>query len=217
MSNPYMDEALTRVRLAEHGHRAVVGGMWEVIGPLQRDFLIAQGMQRTDRVLDIGCGALRGGAPLAAWLDAGGYYGIDISESLIEAGWREEIAAAGMADRLPRDHLHVTKDFEVPFGVTFDLGLAISLFTHLKIDGYQRCVDRMTPHFRPGGRIFATVFEGQGPETRHPAGVVSYPNRDPYHFTRDQLAQATPAGWTFDWIGDWAHPRDQQMIVLTRV
>ena len=30
---------------------------------------------------------------LQAWLDAGGYYGIDISESLIEAGWREEIAA----------------------------------------------------------------------------------------------------------------------------
>lgn len=217
MSNPYMDEALTRVRLAEHGHRAVVGGMWDVIGPLQRDFLIAQGMKRTDRVLDIGCGALRGGAPLAEWLAPGGYYGIDISESLIEAGWREEIAAAGMAERLPRDHLHVTRDFEVPFGVTFDLGLAVSLFTHLKIDGYQRCLERMIPHFRPGGRIFATVFEGQGPETRHPAGVVSYPNRDPYHFTRDQLAQATPAGWTFDWIGDWAHPRDQQMIRLTRV
>ena len=44
MSNRYMDEALTRRRLAEHGHRAVVGGMWDQIGPLQRDFLIAQGL-----------------------------------------------------------------------------------------------------------------------------------------------------------------------------
>lgn len=216
MSNPYMDEALTRLRLAQQGHRAVVGGLWDVIGPLQRDFLIARGLRPEDRVLDIGCGALRGGAPLAAWLEPGRYYGIDISRSLIEAGWVQEIEAAGMADRLPRDHLHVTGDFEVPFEGLFDVGLAVSLFTHLKIDGYIRCLERMTPHFRPGGRIFATVFEGEGPETRHPAGVVSFPDRDPYHFTREQLAAATPQAWDFDWIGDWDHPRDQRMVLLTR-
>lgn len=217
MANPYMDEALTRRRLAEFGHRRVVGGLWDQMGALQRDFLIARGMKPEDRVLDIGCGAMRGGAPLAAWLDPGGYYGIDISQSLIEAGWRQEIEAAGLADRLPRDHLHVTDDFEVPFDGLFDVGLAVSLFTHLRLDGYIRCLEKMAPHFAAGSRIFASIFEGEGAEVRHPAGVISFPDRDPYHFSRDQLAGATPAAWRFDWIGDWDHPRDQRMIQLTRL
>ena len=217
MFNRYMDEALTRRRLAEHGHRAVVGGLWDQIGPLQRDFLISRGLKRDDRVLDIGCGALRGGAPLAAWLDSGRYYGIDISESLIETGWRQEIEGAGLADRLPRDHLHVTDDFGVPFEGLFDMGLAVSLFTHLPLTEFTRCLERVRPNFRQGARLFATVFEGQGADVERADGVVTHDDRDPFHFTQDALAGATPDGWAFDWIGDWGHPRGQQMVRLTRI
>ena len=216
MSNRYMDEALTRRRVAEHGHRAVVGGLWDQIGPLQRDFLIDQGLRPQDRVLDIGCGAMRGGAPLAAWLEPEHYYGIDISESLIETGWRAEIETAGLADHLPRDHLHITEDFEVPFDGLFDVGLAVSLFTHLPLSGFTHCLERVAPHFRTEGRIFATVFEGEGADLARSEGIVTHDDRDPFHFTREALTEATPEAWTFDWIGDWNHPRGQQMVRLTR-
>lgn len=213
--NRYMDETLMRRRIREEGHRGVVGGLWEVIGPLQRDFLIGRGMRRSDRVLDIGCGALRGGAPLAAWLAPGRYYGIDISPGLLEAGWRHEIEAAGLADRLPRDHLHATDSFEAPFGEVFDLGLAVSLFTHLPLDYLTRCLERLAPVFRPGADVYLTVFEGQGTMER-PGGVVTHDDRDPFHFTREAVRAATPEGWRMEWIGEWGHPRDQRMVRMTR-
>lgn len=213
--NRYVDETLMRRRLIEEGHRNVVGGLWDVIGPLQRDFLIARGLRRSDRLLDIGCGALRGGAPLTAWLDPGRYYGVDISPGLIEAGWRHEIEAAGLADRLPREHLHVTDRFEAPFGVMFDRGLAVSLFTHLPLDMMTTCLERVAPVFRPGAELYLTVFEGQGVVTR-PSGVTTHDDRDPFHFTKAAVEAATPQGWRMDWIGEWGHPRDQQMVRMVR-
>lgn len=215
MHNRYMDETLTTERLRTEGHRAIVGGLWEVIGPLQRDFLIAQGLTPDSRVLDVGCGALRGGAGLTAWLEPRRYYGIDISPALLEAGYSHEIVAQGLAEKLPREHLFATDAFEVPFGVPFDVGIAVSLFTHLPLSVFTDCLDRLHPHFVDGGRMFATVFEGRGTVT-HPSGITTHDDRDPFHFTREALEAATPEGWTYRWIGDWGHPRGQQMVELTR-
>lgn len=214
--NRYMDEALNRRRIAEHGHRAVVGGLWEQMGALQREFLIGRGLEREHRLLDVGCGSLRAGAPLAAWLAPGRYYGIDISAALIEAGYQNEIEAAGMGDRLPRANLFVTDDFQVPFEVMFDRALATSLFTHLTLDYLTRCLERLTPVMRPGGQFYATFFEGEGPSIDRPDGVVTYPDRDPFHFSQRQIEAATTSDWQFDWIGAWGHPRDQQIACFTR-
>ncbi|MGA0545430.1 class I SAM-dependent methyltransferase [Brevundimonas sp. VNH65] len=217
--NRYFDEALNVARIQEGGHRGVVGGMWDAIGPLQRDFLIAQGLAPHHAMIDIGCGALRGGVPLTAYLDPGNYYGVDISAALIEAGYVNEITPAGLADRLPRHHLRVTDDFDVAFGRRFDFALAVSLFTHLTLDYLTRCLDRLGSEMDAGGRFYFSVFEGEASQARleHPHGIVSHPDRDPFHFSQGALAGAAPDGWRFDWIGDWGHPRNQQMARFTRV
>lgn len=213
--NRYMDEDLMASRLETEGHRAVVGGMWDVIGPLQCDWLVSRGMTSGEFVLDVGCGALRGGVHLVRALESGHYYGIDISARLLAAGHAAEIEGTALATRLPRDHLFATPDFEVPFGVTFDRALAISLFTHLSLDVFTHCLNRLAPVMRTGAVFHASVFEGSGEMVR-PSGVTTYEDRDPFHFTREQLAAATPQGWRFDWVGDWGHPRGQLMIELTR-
>lgn len=210
-----MDETLMEQRLVNEGHRAVVGGMWDVIGPLQRDFLVSQGLRPEHNVLDVGCGALRGGVPLAGYLDANRYYGIDISQRLLDAGYAQEIESGELAAKLPRDHLFATEDFEVPFAARFDFAIAVSLFTHLPLPLYTRCLERIAPNFAPGGVFFATVFEGEGSILR-PSGVTTHDDKDPFHFTRAGLRDATPALWEFDWHGEWGHPRDQQMVRLTR-
>lgn len=70
-------------------HRNLVGGLWEELGTLQFNFLKDHGLQPHHRLVDLGCGALRGGLHFIRYLDAGHYYGIDINASLIEAGKRE--------------------------------------------------------------------------------------------------------------------------------
>lgn len=214
--NRYMDESLISRRLATEGHRGIVGGLWDVIGPLQRDFLIQRGLAPSDNVLDVGCGALRAGVHLAEYLEDSRYYGIDISTALIDAGYKYEIAGTPLSLKLPRSNLHATPSFDAPFGVMFDFGLATSVFTHLPIDYYCRCLDTLSFVFRPGARFYLTVFEGSG-TTNRVDGIITHDDRDPFHFSRSDLEAATPPSWTFDWIGEWGHPRGQMMVELTRV
>lgn len=215
----YFNEAELRGLVDEGEHRGAIGGLWDEIGTLQFDFLVASGLQRRHRFLDLGCGSLRAGVKLIPYLDPGCYYGIDISPSLLGAGYEQEIKPLGLVDRLPRANLHATPDFDAsPFGVEFDFGIAQSLFTHLPLDAFRQCLTSVGPLFREGGELFATFFEApdEAASFRHPAGKTSYSDRDPFHVSPERLAAATPAMWRMQWIGDWGHPRDQQMARFVR-
>src|SRR6476619_314261 len=96
MDSTYDDRDLIDNEVREGRHRAVIGGMWEEIGALQLGFLVSQGLARSDKLLDIGCGCLRGGVHLVEYLDASNYYGVDINESLLQAGYQVELARAGL-------------------------------------------------------------------------------------------------------------------------
>jgi hypothetical protein len=50
------------------------------MGALQFDFLLSRGLQETDKVLDLGCGALRGGIRILEFLKKG--YSVLISIAL---------------------------------------------------------------------------------------------------------------------------------------
>ena len=116
----YHDVDLMRDRIALGEHRDVVGGLWDELGALQFDFLRAQGLEPPDRLLDVGCGALRAGVKLVPYLEPGGYYGIDLRQELLDAGYEREIAPLGLEDRLPRENLAANGAFDATgFGVTF--------------------------------------------------------------------------------------------------
>lgn len=209
--------------VADGRHRAVIGGLWEELGALQRDFLVGQGLKPDHRLIDVGCGSLRAGVPLTDYLDAGRYYGIDISADLLEAGYEREIRPAGLAEKLPRDHLHATGAFDLSgFGQEFDFGIAQSVFTHMPIGRLTDCLTAVRPHFAIGGRFFATFFErpdgvpADTPVPHEPGGVTTYSDRDPFDMTRAALDAATPQDWRLDVIGAWDHPRDQRMACFTR-
>ena len=50
------------------GHREYVGGMWELIGKLQFNFIVGQGLKPENCFLDIACGPLRGGIHFIPYL-----------------------------------------------------------------------------------------------------------------------------------------------------
>jgi predicted O-methyltransferase YrrM len=118
---------LTDEQIAGGGHRGRVGRGWERTGRLQHDFLVAQGMVPSSKVLDVGCGAGRAGIVIARYLEPGNYYGIDVNESLIRAALEHEFPQAGLADRVPAENLRVTARFESDFGVPFDFAIAQSV------------------------------------------------------------------------------------------
>ena len=212
---------LSRRELRRGRHREEVGGAWDEIGPLQCEYLVQQGLQPQHRLIDVGCGAMRGGIHFARYLDPGNYYGIDVNDTLIDAALRLEVPAAGLADRVPAGNLKVTDDFNSDFGVAFDYALAQSVFTHLPLNHIRLCLTQLAKVMAPGGRFFVTFFEV--PDD-HPydadcrqVAVTTHSTRDPFHYPVAHLRwAAAESEWDFHHIGDWGHPRGQRMVEYRR-
>lgn len=212
---------LTDDELAAGAHRDFIGGLWEDVGRMQFDFLVGGGLERRHRLLDAGCGALRGGVHFMRYLEPGNYYGVDLNASLLKAGREIEMVKAGVSDRRP----HLLQDGEFAFhrfGTTFHFALAQSLFTHLPHNRIELCLIGVAAALEPGGRFYATYFpaprrhalEAQasrgGPRTSLAA--------DPYHQHEslyEYLIEDLPLRLKV--IGDWGHPRGQHMLEFVRV
>lgn len=209
--------ALDAAAITRGEHRAFVGGLWDDLGALQLAFLEAHGLEPRHRLLDVGCGALRGGVHFIPYLEPGHYCGIDANASLLEAG-QHELALAGIDAR--GVNLLASADFEVGrFGQHFEYAIAVSVFTHLYLNHIQQCLVRVAEVLAPGGRFFATYFEAPGrawlEPVSHLAGIVTSYGADPFHQSFDELATlAEAAGLRAERIGDFGHPRGQFMAVF---
>jgi SAM-dependent methyltransferase len=205
-------------------HRDVVGGLWDEIGELQYRFLIDHNLRPPHVFLDIGCGSLRGGVHFIRYLEPGNYIGVDINQSLLDAGFAVELKAAGLQDRIPRENLVRLAEFEFDrLGRRFDFALAHSLFTHLTFNKIRRCLEKVAPVINIGGRVFATFFElpraacPSVPHTHDPGDIVTYDTRDPYHYKlADFFFAASGLPWQIRYIGNWEHPRGQRMLEFVR-
>jgi hypothetical protein len=201
-------------------HRQVIGDLWDEIGGLQLDFLKANGLQPHHRLLDIGCGSLRLGVRAVAYLDAGNYWGTELNETLLDAGYEKEVIPSGSSAKLPRANLVVDEDFSFK-GVPpqIDFAIAASVFTHLPLNHLRLCLTNLARHVTTSCTFFFTVFTPPDglPVTqshRQPGGGKwTHPARDPYHYCVADLryaAQDTP--WSIQFIGEWGHPRNQMMV-----
>jgi len=216
---------MNSTRTLPFDHRDAVGGMWEQIGRLQFEFLRNHGLTPNMKLLDIGCGAFRGGVHFVSFLDAGNYYAVDADERLIEDGYNIEICNAGLQWKLPRLNLLVSRRFEFSlFKQTFDVAIAQSVFTHIPLNDIRVCLAELAKSVRPGGKFFASILECPhdysytAPMKHEPGGVISFPADDPFHYRLEDFKWAeNHLPWAFSYIGDWAHPRDAKMICFTRV
>lgn len=199
-------------------HRDFIGGLWDELGQLQFDYLLDQGLQQTHQLLDVGCGALRGGLHFVRYLEPGHYCGIDVNASLIQAG-EIELARAGIEDNDAR--LLADADFNVAeFGRNFDYAVAVSVFTHLSANHIQLALSRVAGVLNPGAAFYATFFEAPydahiDPITHPSGGTITRFERDPYHQSFEELAVlARRAGLEPELIGDFGHPRGQHIAAF---
>jgi SAM-dependent methyltransferase len=203
-------------------HRQAVGGAWDEIGKLQFDFLVQHGLRPHHRLVDVGCGSLRGGVHFIRYLDDGHYYGIDREQWLLAAGREIELPRAGLEDRTV--HLLCRDDFDLTqFGIEFDYALAQSVFTHLPWNSVLRCLVNVQRALCSRGEFYATFFEDKdgthriSPIRHEVGGRVTYPDQDPYHYEFSVFRElAQRVGLEVDYIGDWGHPRNQVMMVFVQ-
>ena len=218
MLNKYGRE-LTQKEIDTKYYRDFVGGMWDEMGELQFEFLLREGLKPNHYLLDVGCGALRGGIHFIRYLDDTHYYGIDSNTSLIESGKRES-EENGLLEKHPQ--LLVNNKFEVSkFNMSFDYAIAQSVFTHLPINHIIRCLSEMSKVMKAEGVFFATFFEAPTSAyleqfTHQKGGIITNYDQDPFHYSFKEFEWMSKlAGMNVKLIGDWKHPRCQKMIAFS--
>lgn len=179
------------------------------------------GLGPAHTLLDVGCGALRGGVRFVDYLAPGHYFGLDSNASLIAAG-HMELKRKGLSGKQPT--LLVDNDFGFHrFGRRFDFAIAQSVFTHFPAPLIVECLIKITQVLKPGGEFFATFFEAPtrayaSPLSHQPGGIVTYPDKDPYHYSLSEFEKiATTVRLGLRVIGDWQHPRDQKMLAFKAI
>jgi hypothetical protein len=157
--------------------------------------LLAAGMTPEDHLLDIGCGSLRLGHKAVPFLNPGHYWGTDASLALMQHGRLTELPDPA---HLPLQHLVEDKTFAFP-GIpdTITLAIAFGVFTHLPHTDLATALTnlRRFPNLRT--TLFTTFLSDAPGPTRQPDGVVTHPDRPPYHVTETQVAATiAAAGFT---------------------
>lgn len=192
--SPYLVPGFYDRALAQGRHRDIVGGRWDETGRLQLALLQARGMRPHHRLLDIGAGSLRLGCKAVPYLEPGHYWATDASRALMLRGRAVELPDP---DRLPADHLVEDADFALPGIPPVDFAIAFGVFTHLPAGDLSRALGSIA-RAQPGLQaLLFTVFlapedQAAGP-LRQPDGVVTHPDRPPWHMTEAtvrSLAQA---------------------------
>lgn len=218
-TSPYLVPGFYDRALAEGRHRDIVGGRWDETGRIVMPVLAAEGLLPDDRFLDIGAGPLRIGRHVAALVGAGDYWATDASQALMQRGWDAELDDTTRA-RLPAGNLIGDADFGfagVPQDITF--ALAFAVFTHLPLDALTRALPRIRAAFPHLRRLLFTVF--LAPDTARSApyrqvdGVVTHPDRAPWHMAERDVQDAATAGGFSIARRDWRLPRGQVMFAAT--
>ncbi len=188
------------------GHREYVGGLWDEVGRLQFDFLVAQGLAPHQTLVDIACGSLRGGLWFIPYLDSGNYLGIEKEGELIQRGLALELSPEMAAAKRPE--FVISEKFEFDrFSKHPDYGIAQSLFTHLTMSSIELCLGNLRRF--SSCRLFATFLEVGKPVANR---NTSHAHRG-FRYTQRQMSDvARHTGWSTNYIGEWGHPRGQRML-----
>jgi len=202
--SPYLAPGFYDRALAEGRHRDIVGGRWEETGRLQLALLQAHGMQPHHRLLDIGAGALRLGCKAVPYLNHGHYHATDASRALMLRGRAVELPDPA---RLPEAQLVEDAEFAFPgLPAHADYLIAWGVFTHLPPDQTAQALARIAARWPEPRVLLFTVFlapGGQAGPLRQPDGVVTHPDRPPWHLTESTLRDmATTAGLSLTRLPD---------------
>ncbi len=129
---------------------------FEHVGRLQLILCLKEGLCPDSKVLDIGCGCLRGGYWLIHFLDPGCYCGIEPNGDVLDAGVKHFLEPGLVEAKRPRFDNNSTFDVSV-FGDLFDCFMARSIWTHASKPQIQTMLDSFKRHSSPDA-VFLTSY-----------------------------------------------------------
>jgi len=202
-------------------HRSKVGGLWDEMGQLQFNFLKSNGLLPEHNFLDIACGSFRAGRFIIDYLNKNNYYGIDLDIETVEAGKQYEINHL-IKQKSPNILINNEFEFEL-FNQKFDFMIAQSLWTHLDLNIILKCIINIKKVLKSDGKCFVTFFENSDinnlNKIRQPNKtneLYTFLDKDPFHYTFSTLKNIiNEVGLNVKYMGDWNHPRNQKMLLIT--
>ena len=140
---------------SERHSRVGPADLWEMKRNFQINFLQATGLKPHHRMLDFGCGTLRGGIPLIQYLHKGHYTGIDIRQEVMNEAL-VELTTANLEHKTPQ--LECYRDLsELDIQHEFDIIWAFSVLIHLEDHILKDTLAFISRHLTHDGAFFANV------------------------------------------------------------
>lgn len=181
---------------------------WLALGRLQFDYLIEHGLTPDDRMLEIGCGNLRGGWRFIEYLQVGHYYGVDISPDILTAA-EGTLVRYGLQEKLP--HLTPVHDLTLDFLPEryFTVIHAHSVFSHSPIEVIDECLASVGRILHPDGFFDFTFDRTEGAE--------HHVLREDFYYRTETLVRLAGAhGLDARFMDDWERrPHKQSKIRVT--
>ena len=143
--------------------------LWKMKRQFQLQFLTSVGLEPSHRLLEIGCGTLRGGIPIIDYLEKRHYWGIESRENVLEEA-KKEIKDSNLEGKEPF--------LILPEGMTsqsaalqFDVIWAFSVLIHMVDQIIEDNFKMISKHLFPSGVFYANVNIG----TRPPGNWQGFP------------------------------------------
>ncbi|MCK9236804.1 MAG: hypothetical protein M0Q29_02555 [Thiopseudomonas sp.] len=142
-------------------YRSFIGppAKYDLVSAMQFNLLTKYGLRESHKLLDIGCGSLRGGRLFIIYLLENNYYGVEPEKWLVDDGIHYELRKEIV--RLKKPSFSYDSDFNFDsFGVEFDFAIAQSIFTHASAEQIKNCMHNLSKVASKEFRFLASFIEG---------------------------------------------------------
>lgn len=177
----------------------------------QFQFLTSRGLQPEHRLLDIGCGTLRGGIPLIEYLQTSHYTGVEARAEVLEEG-RKELADSGLEHKHPL-LIHAAHPAQIQPEAPFDFAWAFSVLIHMPDEVVDAYLGFVSDELAEDGEFYANVALGDRPEGEWQGFPVVFRPRATYERWAASHGLVVDDVGTLDTLGHQMGSGDRMMML----